>query len=218
MPFRRRRMPRRSRSTAVKALKLARKAWKSQDHEVKVVDDNYQATAILTPTGALLVHLNGIGEGTGNHDRIGERAAMKSLDLRLTFYRNPTQVEEFVTIRFLIIWDKQPNGTLATVANVFESSALGDALAGLQSPYNVNTSKRFQILLDRTFSLNDGDVQMKPVHWRVPLRQKITQYNGAGTAISSVNTGALLALAMGNEGTINFSPFLSGQYRLRFVG
>ena len=217
MPFRRRRA-KKSRSTAVKALKLARRAWAAQDHETKLVDDDFNFFRIQSTASAVTLLVNGIPEGTGRDDRIGERVSLKMLDLRLTFVKDPAQVAPTELIRFLVIWDRQPNGGLATVGQILEDVAFVNSRTSMLSPFDINNSKRFQILLDRTFSLNDGDVSEKSVHWRVKLRHKTPQYNGAGATIAQINTGSLLMLPLGAELAVGSETVLSGQLRLTFVG
>ncbi len=219
MPFRRRRRrARRSRSTAVKALKLARRAWAAQDHEVKYVDSDFGGFRIQ-PTGtAVTLLVNGIAEGVARNQRIGERVSLKMLELRLNFFKDAAQPESSEQLRFLVIWDRQPNGGLATVGNIFENIGTANSVANMLSPFDINNSKRFQILLDRTFTLNDGDMTGKSVHWRVPLRHKTPQYNGAGATIAQVNTGSLLMLPLGAESVVGTEALLNGQVRLTFVG
>lgn len=220
MPFRRRRRrAKRSRSTAVKALKLARRAWAATDHEVKYVDFLYEGAIIQEAASAVTVYVNAIGQGDGRDQRIGERCSLKMLDLRLMFTKNALQVTvSSEPIRFLVVWDRQPNGGLATVNNILENIGATTDIASMLSQYDINNSKRFQILMDRSFTLDLGDKTGKVVHWRIPLKHKTPQYNGATANINQCNSGALLLVPLGGEPTVGMQTLLNGQYRLFFVG
>lgn len=200
MPFRhrRRRRTRRNVSTAVKALRLARRAWNSSDHERKFLDGQFNALDVEPAVTAVLFFVNGIAEGVSENQRIGERVRLKTLDLRFQFDKSAANVNASTTCRFTILWDRQPNGGLATVAQVLETVTGTNNVLDMCSPYNAQNRKRFQVLKDARFTLNDGHNESRVFHWRVPLRNKTPQYNGAGAAIGNVNTGALLMMILGD--------------------
>ncbi len=200
MPFRRRRhrRTRRNVSTAVKALRLARRAYNSSDHERKFVDSVFDNFAIAPAATAVLFLENGIAEGVSENQRIGERVRLKMLDLRLNFGKAPANVNSTAICRFTVLWDRQPNGGLATVAQVLETVTGTNNILDLCSPYNAQNRKRFQILKDVRFTLNDGFNEDRVFHWRVSLRNKTPQYNGAGAAIGNINTGAPLIMVLGD--------------------
>lgn len=212
----RRRAPRRK-STAVKALVLARRAWNATDHELKFIDGAFTNQDIVEPSTAVFAAVNVLLEGSSQSERIGIRCKFEHIDMRFVFRKAANNTLDASVIRFMLIWDKQNNSALATVANVLQLIGTGSSYRDLSSPLRVQNSKRFTILKDVTFPLVEGQSTFKTVHWRTRIN-KVTQYNGAGAAIGQISTGALLIGIFSDIAAGGALPTVDGTTRLVFVG
>lgn len=226
MPAFRRRMRRRTRGrrrghgVARQALSLARRAWAASDHEVKFIDLSIDDANVPQPATSVPLLMNAIAEGASFQERIGEVASLKRIDVRLTFDKHANNNDPVTFVRVMLVWDKQPNGGLATVGSILENPNIhvGNEDANILSQLNAQTRPRFGILKDSLLPMSDGHNANRTLKWSVGLSNRKVQYNGAGGAIANINTGALLLLVMGNITDGGSVSTVSGQIRMFFVG
>ncbi len=222
MPSRQRRRRRRKggKSIAKRALRLARRAWNATDHEVKFKDGNFDDFLIVQPSTFVPAFVNTMSEGVSQDERIGERVALLRLQLRLTFQKNGDNVLPATTVRFMVVWDRQPNGGVPTPANLLENLniSVGNQDANIHAHHNAQTRMRFSYLLDRTLLMNDGHNTSRSVKWTIPLHRRQVQYNGAAGDIANVTSGSLLLCVFGSITNGGNQSVVSGQTRLWFVG
>ncbi len=204
---------------ASQALRLARRAWNSTDHEWKVQEDAFVDVVIAQPSTSVAVLMNGIASGVDQDDRIGEQAVMQRLQFRLVFQKDPNNAAPSTTVRIIVVWDKQTNGGLAASGNVLESVNVGVIQdRNIHSMRNAQTRKRFSFILDKTLTLNDGLNQDRVVNWNLNLKRRKAQYNGAGAGIANINTGSLLFFVMGSITDGGAQSLYTGQSRLWYIG
>jgi len=222
MPFRRRRKRRgrrrRRRRGGMSTRAVAFKALAATDQEMKFIDTNFTELVILDAIGspATIDAVNFIAEGTTDQTRIGRRAKMISLYLQFQMDRDGADALLTTYIRLIILWDKQPNGSLPSWQNILKSQGTANTKVEMLAPNNLANSKRFDTLLDKRFVLgSNGFLEGKT--WKKYMRlNRTTQYNGAGATIAQIATGSLI-LAFASSNVANF-PTVSGTARLRFVG
>ncbi len=110
------------------------------DDAVVAVNGNIARVSCLT-----------IAEGNGESDRVGRKITVRHILWRYVIKKNAeVNVANPVgndTIRVILYWDKQTNGATATVTGILESD-------DFQSFRNLSNTGRFQILHDRTWSVN----------------------------------------------------------------
>ncbi len=111
------------------------------------VDDAVIATGGTIAEDSLLT----IAEGNGESDRVGRKVTVKRIQMNYDFLLPQTAVAAQTSdaVRVILYWDKQTNGAAATVLGILE-------VADWQSFRNLANSGRFQVLLDKTVSLNCG--------------------------------------------------------------
>ncbi len=110
------------------------------------VDDGVVAASMNVQT-ALLV----IPEGNGESDRVGRKVTIKKIGWRYEVLLPTTAVAADTSdvVRVMMILDKQANGALPTNTIVLEDD-------DYQSFNNLANSKRFRILMDKSYSINCG--------------------------------------------------------------
>ncbi len=193
------------------------RALRSTDQERKLKDTTIDGIMVSTTDSTFTV-LNLVNAGEDNFERIGRKLAMRSLMLNLSMLRNPNNTEKAQFVRIWIILDKQANGTLPTVSQLLDLPGSGFTQIELQSPNNINNSKRFQTLWHKRFTLQKDfkeGIQFKKF---LRLNQTV-QYNSTAGLIDDIKTNSLLLLGMSDQTTVSgFGAALLGTIRLRFVG
>ncbi len=100
--------------------------------------------------------------------------------------------------RWAIVLDRQPNGVLATYAQIFNTSVgLGDAAV---APIVAGTEERFRVLCDNHFAISPLTGGKPCQAWDINLdlarmlnaRDQIQRFNATVATVSAVNTNALL--------------------------
>lgn len=193
--------------------------------EVKYLDVPSQAvgdpaTWIFSSTGVIGL-LNGLSVGTAAYQRNGKRIHSKSLHITgqiVSSGQVPTGAAEY--LRFLIIYDKQPNTTnmgFPAVADIFgDLDYASNITSNSYSKINPQNAERFQVLrdiriaiplndpgaaLDRFNAVIDYTTNRVNINEFIKLKDLRTEYkvsSSAPPAIGDVITGALYAVALGN--------------------
>jgi len=161
--------------------------------EHKVVD----TTSVLTcPIGSAFVstpaNLNAIAQNATSAGRIGAKVRCKNLKLRASILwpggqntSSPSQV------RFVIVWDKQANGAVASRTDVFQDGTLW------YSPMLYTNSERFVVLVDEISDQIDSNGQFAVAYECFRKFDLESVYAGA-TAVPA-QTGALLLFVAANS-------------------
>lgn len=158
----------------------------------------FDASGSLTPTNANAVYavLNLPVPGTGTNTRIGDRIRIKSINIRVICQPNTLQAGVVEYVRWLLVWDRQPNSALP-------ANPLPLLTTAVETMPNVDYKYRFVILKD---SLNivadDGIITPKDTSnaiWTYYKRcNLVSQYVGSAGTIADVASGSLLLVAYGS--------------------
>jgi len=108
--------------------------------ELKDLTTNNSGKITAGTAANVLTLLNGCAQGTTASTRLGRRILMKSLLIRWHFAINTTTAGND-SIRVLIIYDSQTNGTAPAATDVLLTDEFG-------SPMNLSNSRRFKVLID----------------------------------------------------------------------
>jgi len=213
------------------------------DVEVKSIDVvNASSPTSATPEAWLgvaegqITALNLIGSGTAAWTRNGRQIWMKRLRIRGNIALSSVGSAwnagpEYK--RFLVVYDKQPNGALpagkailayfnASLAETTEPSTFFLAFK------NLNNEHRFEILMDKSISLPSRDDTASNNHitatsdkmhmeWDVNLGDRTTIYASTGTDVSVFASGALWFLVLGSSPVGAQSYVWQGCCRLEFT-
>lgn len=201
--------------------------------ELKSVDVPYQLTHLsTTPTMNIL---NGIQNGAGFYNRIGNKVEMKSLEFRAQISlsdKNTTSGVDY--IRFAIIYDAQPNGAYPTWADIFTSyTDQGLTSSDAFSFLNINNRERFKVFADWVFRSGfDGNVGLTAevaeqlntcqeatnFHRFIKLKRLVANYKSSSNpaAVGDVATGSLLFVTLGSRPDLDANYNVQWSARLRY--
>lgn len=182
--------------------------------ELKFVDI---ASASYGATGGTVTLLNGIAEGDDYSTRDGRQATMRSVHIRGSYAPNPTAAPTTAALgRILLVWDNAPKGSLATIAEVLTAAVANSFPL-------VDNQERFTILRDTHYGLDPANLaatttlsyRTYPVDTFVKL-DSVTQYNGTGATIASIQNGALLLIVLQDGWSGNVAARCELATRVRF--
>lgn len=181
------------------------------------ISDAIASTSFNVTTTGDFELLNGLASGSDYNQRVGRRIEMDYLELKGDFfYASTTLAHPADMIRFLIVYDKQPNGAAPAVTDVL-NGANADAFD------NINNLGRFEILKDIVWTLpqvpasTTSPVYFPRIKWKVPIKRS-TQYSGTGATIASIASGSLYLLMMGSQASGSNNTVFEGSARLFFHG
>lgn len=198
--------------------------------EKKVHDVAEAAYECNNAPAAPVTCLNLVPAGTDYSSRIGRKYNMVSLlvDGFFALKAETVQCDKPVKLRQLIVYDKQPNTTLATSAMILASIGIG-SIPNSTCPMNLDNRSRFRVISDTEVVLGPSGSALAgttAINWDLQrqTRKIFKKFNlptvcdsnaGTGT-IGDITTGALLVLHIGNEASTVGDPYWQGTFRLRF--
>ncbi len=186
-------------------------------HDVEVDDAIVSATGTIQNAGTI----NVIPQGVTEVQRIGRKCTIRSINWR--FAPDKVEVNNAATpdgsevIRVILYLDKQCNGATAAVTDILET-------ATHRSFRNLSNSGRFQILMDKTYTMNaltfsydtagsQGDsaevIREATFYKKCSIPIEFNSTTGAIAEIRSNNLGVLLISRSGTGG-------FTSSIRLRF--
>lgn len=160
-----------------------------------------------------------IPTGTGESDRIGRKCKIRLYSWRYVLTLNPTTLGSTAhdQVRLYVIWDKQVNGTDATIAEVLESTEVN-------SFRNLANKNRFRVLGSRTHDLvnragaGNGTTDtfssdMQYGEFNIKCNMDI-EYSGVTGAIGEIRSNNILLIAISLDGRTK----IQSKIRVRFSG
>lgn len=157
-------------------------------------------------TGSITL-LNGIATGDDDTNRDGRKVTCKSVLIRgqVSVGATPTSA----AYRCLIVYDKQANGATPAITDI-----LGNVnMTGMN---NLNNRERFVIVSDYTGSVEATQKTIEPLKIYRKLNME-TIYQSTGATITSIATGSLFFVTMGNLAAGATAPLITVNTRVRFV-
>ena len=153
--------------------------------------------------------------GTSSINRIGNEITVKSINILIECYAQVPIATGVLknTGRILLVYDRQPNGAMATFADINE---LGTSPFGFR---NLNNRFRFKTLWDSgLFSIGDNTGNKDYHHvWSVWMNCDLpVGYSNTTAVIASVSTGNIMIFAQVDTGTTTIFE-LQARTRLRFT-
>lgn len=201
--------------------------------EKKNLDTDIAAAGLSTVPSlatATVYCLNLLNTGSSGITTVGRRVIMKSLLLRASIRMgtslNAPAATASTSVRVMVVYDRQPNGSLATIAQL-----LGATTYGTASPLSLANSDRFTILLDEKFGIPGCCVVTAGTNVAVdePAPYFLDRYvkvglpceaNGSAFtgAISGIATGGVFLLAWSDIAAANSPPVVDcAMSRIRYI-
>lgn len=159
----------------------------------------YGSTLACTDAGQCF-HLDQITQGTAHSQRTGQKAQITGVHIRGEWNLNNTTITDHVG--YLLVWDRQPNESLATPGDIMQGGT--DIINAFP---NQDNNARFIILARKTHKACNQDKLDEPTNpsqlWVLDdyyqfSRSLISTVVQAGTgSITDRTTGALLMVGMG---------------------
>jgi hypothetical protein len=166
--------------------------------------------------------LNGIGGGTNNDQRVGTNIVMKHVlakgMIKLNFAN--TTVDYNPRVSLFLICDRQANGSLPAVNQIFDTSFGGDKD---YLPMNLAFRDRFIKLWEWRHSGRRRTTDESTQGYYVPFTLKKyidtkAVYLNSNSVISAITTCSLLLVALSNcQGAAVDKPLLYYWYRVRYL-
>lgn len=188
------------------------------DTELKFIDQlfGFVNTGV---TGVVIDILPDIQQGTAESARIGRNIVVKRIQVTIT-YRISVSIlasETSANVRFMIMLDKQANGTIATAGQVLETG-------NIMSFMNLANRHRFRILKDVFYSSTaesgayDGvntvfGFESRIVRFYLPVDLKI-EYSGSVGVIGERRSNNIFMLVIGDTQRLSYSL----NVRFRYTG
>lgn len=166
-----------------------------------------------TATGDVGV-LNNCVTGTAATTRIGRKMLMKSLFIRGLLVVSSTTTSGGGKVRIVIVYDRQPNGVLATAANTFQSLNVAEPCNQLM---NLDYRERFKVLADIEVALSADGPESYVINRYINLKNLETDFNiGTAGTIADVTSGSIQLWAASTPGFTGALPYMSFATRIRF--
>lgn len=157
--------------------------------------------------------LNGVVQGTSAETRIGRKIRMRSLDFRWTAATATTTNASGGNLRVLIVYDKQANAALATVAGILNTD-------DFHSPMNLANSDRFTVLrsfLTPTIGFGTSEGASTSGHEFIPMDLETIYNDGVAGTIADIQTGAVYVMVAQNGNIVTTgAPIFNFISRIRF--
>lgn len=212
-----------------------------RDAEVKGMDTIIEDTGITatTNTNASSTVLNLVRQGTGSWQRVGNKAKLKSLRLKINglVEMNPNATTGTVfgsTMRMVVVWDKQPSGVLPTFDTIFgKTTQDGTEVTAWSDPLKYDNAGRFHVIRDyqktinpEIFNVGGGTTNDTLYAFSediyIDLLNKETVFSGqsAPMTIADISTGGLYLYFRADEAASNIIVWTildTSMARLRYL-
>lgn len=142
-----------------------------------------------------MTEINDIQAGNAFYQRIGTKINIRSIMMRFEvanskLVSDSTWATEPALIRYMMIYDRQPNGAFPAITDVLQNNDAGVVTHG--SSVNIANRDRFAVLLDRNCQLSDGESQTKWISEYISCPNLQTQFRSSAATIGDITTGSLL--------------------------
>lgn len=203
----------RSKSTAVKALRLARRVKSMVNTEYKVVDNNINF--LVENATYNIQYITGIDQGDDMNQRNGRSVLMKSLSLQMRIYLG--SVFNHSVIRLVLIRDNTCQSAIPTMNQIFTSVSGDQAINSFRQVLSAPTNK-YTILWDKRINI-DADYKDEVFINKYFHINKHIKYLNTTSASTAAGPGSLFlaAICTGVNASGIYPLNVQGQTRLRYI-
>ncbi len=206
MPARRRRFRRRRPRRFRRRRRTMRRRRLVLDPERKFTDTPESSVVFITQP--FIQHLSMTTVGVGDTDRLGKQVLFTSWQATFTV-DSITDTTFPRSIRWLLVRDSSPDVAILTVGDL-----LVDPNLPIESPLNLDQTRRFRVLLQGRFTLSANTAFQRTVT-RFKRMRMITRYQGGNQA---PNRNQLVFFMFADGADVGEGVNLDIFFRERFVG
>ncbi len=195
-----------------RAIMLAKKALRMINAEYKLIDTS--SIALSVPDGGgTVVQLTNIAQGTTNITRVGNGLKIASIYTKVMLHIAAAASSS--QVRIMLVHDRQTNGALFATTDLLESVT---NIRGLISPRNIDHIRRFTVLFDKMYILNQNIASAISTTRYTKVYKKVdihARYDGNAGDITDLSQSSLGLLLISNEATN--VPTADVDVRIRFL-
>ncbi len=180
-----------------------------QEHKVNTVNI---ATAFPFDTG-VVASVFSIAQGTGDSSRIGNIIVLKRIMMRVCMNATATSIGG--CYRIMLMYDKQANKSLPSVDDILVGGAPHSSRDYLDL---VNRNRFTTIFNSKIFNIgaNTNDNDNRSLEFYCNAAAEVT-FSGGGSTVTSVITGNLFVLLIGDGTVVANAAAFDIQFRIRFT-
>lgn len=185
--------------------------------QLKIYDDYYSSNVPRTiDTDGRIDYWQPPNNGVGQGQLIGQQFNVKGYAWNFIFNQNPTNGTETnplieFYVRFMVIWDKQPNEDFADVTDVISNGLTGeDLITAFPNPANQD---RFIILRDQCKLVSPNGNQA----CKFQGYQEINRRSIQGASDNEPATGAVCTIIVSDVTNPTDAPLFYGAARLYYT-
>lgn len=208
--------------------------------EIKVLDNNtftqsspFNQTAITPANNYTPLMLNLIATGTSFFNRVGRKVRLRNLFVELQAFPNGTANTEPTTHRFLVVYDRQPNGAVPSLNDVLQDVDQGGHSSGIANlittHMNMNNRERFVIVMDErkilpavaaanpftpSAAVSDPDCYYVKRYVALPALETHFKADSSPAVATDIATGSLVFFALAPSSVEGWS--YNGSIRLKY--
>lgn len=170
-----------------------------QGPERKKLDISVGSTGVGTTVPYLTSLLNNLGQGTDANNRVGDRILVKGMDFQFNFAAVQSTAVSYLDM--FLVWDKQPDGTICSVTDIFNTNTTNLTYQNIQNLERFVVLRRTRIHLDSGCGLSDIAT------WHIDLDAS-TRFPGSTPGYPKTNDYLVVGLSpgvLGGNGGVNLS-------------
>lgn len=157
--------------------------------------------------------LNGLGNGTGYGQRVGQSVKIASVQLNLEIKLSGAIDKDYV--RCVLVWVKNVDGTQPAYANADTNSIYVSATPNaLRSLHNRN---KFMILRDWHINLDKDGTSQRYIRYYRKMNNHTTYGTTSNGDVTDINNGALYLIAISQSGTAPDTSTITINSRVRYI-
>lgn len=157
--------------------------------ELKYVDNTFSGNQNTTYA---LSCLTNVAEGDTQSNRTGISQLNHSLHMRLNLTMNTVATSTYFRV-ILLVWNENVQETAPSSAKILENNSV------YFSPYNVENSKQYSIIKDKTYPLATGGPSSISENWNIKLSPLHSKYTSTGS--TSQSTGHVYLMLVSDQST-----------------
>jgi len=170
------------------------------------------AVAGTEPAGAYtgMTELNCVPQGATVANRIGNKIVIKSIHLKFITAQAATAMNAF---RFMVIYDRQPNGAFPAITDILLDQPLG--AANSLGSLNIANKSRFQVIRDQIHTADPGNGSTKIFSMYMKGRWE-TEFGTNTNTIGDFRTGAIYFICYYNYSAVSVPVLTTPCCRIRY--